>query len=243
MLKTFDERKYRGSVSPAGLVSFGVREKETDLLISARRDLRDAALSSAKRARKILEDYASAHPEFLRSLEPVSAAPGAPPLVREMCACALASGVGPMAAVAGAAAEYVGRELMELSEEVIVENGGDIFMASTRKRLVGIYAGDSVLSGKLALEIPPGGAPVGVCSSSGTVGHSLNFGSADAAVVLSGSAALADAAATACSNRVKDESSIEDAIDFARGIKGVDGVIVVVNGAFGAWGAVKIRER
>ncbi len=242
MVKTFEERKYRNSVSPAGLVSFNVRVKETDLMISAERNLRESALSSARRARAVLVGYAAAHGSFLHSLEPVEAPADAPELVRRMCLHAGACGVGPMAAVAGAAAEYVGRELMELSEEVIVENGGDVFMKTLRKRLVGIYAGDSVLSGRLSLEIPPENTPCGVCSSSGSVGHSLNFGNADAVAVCSRSAILADAAATACSNLVKDETCIEDAIEFARSIEGVEGIIVIVKDRFGAWGGIKIRE-
>ncbi len=241
-MKTFEERTYRSRVSPAGLVSFNVREGETDLLISAGSDLKEFALASAAGARRMLEDYGRHDESFLHSLEPVEAAAGAPGFIRRMCFYAGACGVGPMAAVAGAVAEYVGRELMGRTEEVIVENGGDIFLKSRTDRIVGIYAGDSVLSGRLAIEIAPGNTPCGVCSSSGTVGHSLNFGSADAVAVISRNAVLADAAATACSNMVKDETCIGSAIELARSIEGVSGIVVIVKDRFGAWGDVKIRE-
>ena len=46
-----------------------------------------------------------------------------------------------MAAVAGVIAEAVGRDLLAFSPGVIVENGGDIFVKISKKRLVGIYAG------------------------------------------------------------------------------------------------------
>ncbi len=241
MAQTCRERKYRNGVSPAGLASFDVCAEETDMLVSADRDLKDSALCYVKKARGIIKDYASRHRAFMSSLEPVDAERGAPELIRDMCLRARACGVGPMASVAGAVAEYVGRRLMDESEEVIVENGGDIFIKTLSSRLAGIYAGDSVLSGRLALEISPEDTPCGVCSSSGTVGHSLNFGAADAVVVISRSAALADAAATACSNMVKDESCIGGAIEFARSVEGVEGAAVIVNDRFGAWGGIKIK--
>jgi uncharacterized protein len=241
-MKTFEQRRYRRRCAPEGLVSFSVREKETDLLISADRNLYESALSAVKYARRVIEEYGRGNGSFFRSLEPVPADESAPGVIKQMCFYSRACGVGPMAGVAGAVAEIAGRKLLTESREVIVENGGDIFLKSTRKRLVGIYAGESNLSGRLAVEIDPEQTPCGVCSSSGTFGHSLNFGAADAVVVLSCSAVLADAAATACSNMVKDETCIEEAIGFARSIEGVRGVIVVAGGSFGAWGSVKIRE-
>ncbi len=119
-----------------------------------------------------------------------------------MAAAAQTAGVGPMAAVAGAIAECVGRELLEFSPEVIVENGGDIFLKVSHRRTVGIFAGDSPLTGRIGIQIEARDTPLGVCTSSGTVGHSLSFGRADAVVVLAPAAALADAAATAIGNRV-----------------------------------------
>ena len=242
MIKTFRERKYRNTASPAGLVSFNVRVKETDLLVSAEWDLKELASLSVRRARGILEEYAAGCAAFAHSLEPVDAAGDAPGLIRSMCLHSRACGVGPMASVAGAVAEYVGADLASESGEVIIENGGDVFMKTMRSRVVGIFAGDSVLSGRLSIEINPGDTPCGVCSSSGTVGHSLNFGEADAVVVCSRSAILADAAATACSNMVKDETCIEEAIAFAGSIGGVDGIVVIVKDRFGAWGGIKILE-
>ena len=111
--------------------------------------------------------------------------------------------VGPMAAVAGAIAEHVGKELLPFSREVIVENGGDIFLRIIKARSIGVYAGEtSPFSGKIGLEISPEQTPLGICASSGTVGHSLSFGGSDACIVLSHSTALADAAATAIANLI-----------------------------------------
>jgi ApbE superfamily uncharacterized protein (UPF0280 family) len=152
--------------------------------------------------------------------------------------------VGPMATVAGAFAEFVGKDLLKFSSEIIVENGGDIFLKTAKSRLVGVYAGEnSPLTGKIALKIEPADTPLGICTSSGTVGHSLSFGKSDAVVVLAPSAALADAAATAIGNIVKAETDIEIALEFARGVSGLVGVAVIINDKMGVWGKVNLIRR
>jgi len=145
-----------------------------------------------------------------------------------------------MAAVAGAIAESVGSKLLALSPEVIVENGGDIYLKSLKKRLIGIYAGKSPLSGKLVLEIDGEETPMGICTSSGTVGHSLSFGKADAVIVLAKSAALADAAATAIGNLIIQPGDIPLGIELAQSIDGVRGVVIIKDDKMGLWGEVKI---
>jgi ApbE superfamily uncharacterized protein (UPF0280 family) len=145
-----------------------------------------------------------------------------------------------MAAVAGAIAEAVGKDLLAHTPEVIVENGGDIFMKILRPRLVGVFAGESPFTGKIALEINPEETPLGVCTSSGTVGHSLSLGAADAVIVLSRSTALADAAATAIGNRVGDADDIDVAIEQAQAIDGLAGVVVIKGDKMGMWGSVKL---
>ena len=149
-----------------------------------------------------------------------------------------------MAAVAGTFAEFVGRDLLKFSSEVIVENGGDIFLKTAKSRLVGVYAGeDSPMTGKIALKIEPFDTPLGVCTSSGTVGHSLSFGKSDAVVVLSPSTALADASATAIGNIVQTEADIEKALEYARGVAGLIGVAVIINDKMGAWGKINLIRR
>jgi len=123
---------------------------------------------------------------------------------------------------------------------VIVENGGDIFLQTKTPRVAAVYAGASPLSGKVGVRISRVGRPLGVCTSSGTVGHSLSFGRAEAAIVVAESAALADAAATALGNRVQTAEDIEPALVWLRGIKGVLGGAVVVGEKLGAWGEVEL---
>ena len=148
-----------------------------------------------------------------------------------------------MAAVAGAVAEYVGRELLNFSSEVIVENGGDIFLKNLERRVVGIYTGKAPFTGKIALQIEPEDTPLGVCTSSGTVGHSLSFGRADAAIVLSPSTPLADAAATAIGNLVTEEDDIYRGIEFAKGIEGLKGVAIIKDDKMALWGEINLVRR
>jgi len=238
----YQERRYRNLLVDQTLPSFQVQVKETDLYIRTTRDLSAAAYQSILRHRYQLERYILDHPDFLRSLAPVPPDEFAPPLVRRMISAGQAAGVGPMASVAGAVAEAVGQDLMAESEEIIVENGGDIFLRCSRKVRVGIFAGESPLSLRVGLVVAAAAHPWGVCTSSGTVGPSLSFGRADAVCILSPSAALADAAATAVGNLVRSPSDLERGLEKARTIEGVSGAVIIVGEKLGAWGEVELTE-
>jgi len=205
-------RLYREWAHSAGLVSFTVTVDETDLFISASRDLAREALSSVTRHRAELRQYFHIHPRFATSLQPVVARDDAPAIVKDMAAAALSAGIGPLSAVAGAVAEAVARDLLTLCDEVIVENGGDIFIQSRRERTVGLYAGDSPLSGRVGLLMRPEKTPVGVCTSSSSFGHSLSLGKADACTVVADSAAVADSFATMLCNRVSHPEALDDVL-------------------------------
>jgi len=236
----YQPRTYRHWVKGDDLVDFRVAVKETDLYLRAASDLHRKAHWLVLKYRDGIEKYIARHPDFLASLEPVEVEAEAPKIVRAMADAANLCGVGPMAAVAGAVAEFVGKELLEFSPETIVENGGDIYLKSLRRRTIGVFAGGSPLTGKLGLQIEPGDTPLGICTSSGTVGHSLSFGKADAVIVLAGSATLADAAATAIGNRVSDITDIEKGIEFAQGIGQLKGVVIIKDDRLGVWGEVKL---
>lgn len=239
---TYQPRTYRHWIEGKDLIPFDVTVKETDLYIRAASNLQRKAHRLVLKYRHQLEGYIKLNPVFVTSLEPLPVPDYAPAIVRQMAEAARKAGVGPMAAVAGAIAECVGRELLDFSPEIIVENGGDIFIKTIRKRTVGVYAGDSPLTGKIGLEINAGDTPLGICTSSGKVGHSLSYGKSDAVVVLSASTALADAAATAIGNRVNQSADIDAAIEFGRSIDGLKGIVIVVGKSVGAWGDVKLCE-
>ena len=237
-----EPRTYRHWIEGKDLVSFNATVKETDLYVRATSNLRKKALKAIDKYRRQLEKHIGLNPAFRESLEPLPLTVDSPNIVKMMSDAGRKARVGPMAAVAGAIAECVGRDLLEFSPEIIVENGGDIFIKSTRQRVVGIYAGNSPLSGKVGLEIYAGDSPLGICTSSGTIGHSLSFGRADAVVAVSGSAALADAAATSIGNRIKQPDDISAAIDFGSKIEGLKGLVLIKDDAIGVWGDVKLCQ-
>jgi ApbE superfamily uncharacterized protein (UPF0280 family) len=234
------ERTYRRHILKNNLQSYQVTVRETDLFISSDIELKQAALQSVHRHRAHLEAYIAVHPEFLSTLSPLKHDDLAPDIVREMLKAARLAGVGPMAAVAGAIAQHVGQDLLRLTPNVIVENGGDIFLKCNEEVKIGIFAGESPLSHKLAIRIRPDETPTGVCTSSATVGPSLSFGKADAVCVKSASAALADAAATAIGNRVKTIKDIKKALAFGAQIKEALGIVIIIGEKMGAWGNVEL---
>lgn len=236
----YRERTYRNRVRRKGLTSFRVTVSETDLLVQAAVRLEREARESVVRHRGYLEAFLQVHPGFRTALTPWSLEGPAAAVVREMVAAGRAAGTGPMAAVAGAIAERVGRDLLERSPEIIVENGGDIFVKADGPVVVAVFAGASPLSMRMGLRLDPRENPVGVCTSSGTVGHSMSLGRADAVCVVSGSCALADAAATAIGNRVRSPKDISAALALARDVPGVAGALVVCEDQAGAWGEVEI---
>ncbi len=227
---------YRGFVRSGDLVSSKVVVKQTNLLVSGFGDLGKEARRLVHRYRRDIEDYIRKYPYFEKSLVPMKGDPSASRIVKTMMEAAQRAGVGPMASVAGAIAEYVGMSLMRHSRDIIVENGGDIFIRSAVPRQVLLLAETSELS-SVRIALPPSPEPIGLCTSSGTLGHSLSFGRADAVAVLWSSASLADAAATAIANVVKDYGDIGKGIRRAQEI-GVDGVVILIGGRIGAWGKI-----
>jgi uncharacterized protein len=240
-LSVFEARTYREKLNPNGLFPFQVTVKETDLWVCAEKMLEDETRDLVLDCRRHIESYIDAHPEFASSLSPLAEDPYAPPIVRQMMASAIDTGVGPMASVAGAVAEYVGRGLLRLSEQVIVENGGDIFLKTNRPATISIFAGESSpFSNKLGLKIPVRHMPLGICSSSAKIGHSLSFGSADVCCILSTRAALADSAATALCNRVRNKKDLERVAEWASQVEGLIGGVVCLGDRISAWGDVEL---
>ncbi|MEF9918155.1 MAG: UPF0280 family protein [Eubacterium sp.] len=235
----YEKRLYRNKMHADGLEYFHVVEYETDLLIAANTDMSFQARNSVHETRKILEDYGQCYPEFFTALEPLEIKRKDPLIIRRMKSAAKTVGVGPMAAVAGAVSQAVGRALLKKSSEVIVENGGDLFVKTSKKRWVAIDAGKSEFK-ELSIVVKASEHPLGICTSSGTMGHSLSFGKADAATVISSDVYLADAAATALGNRIKRYEDIEDAIKWAKSINGIRGVLIIVENRMGAWGEIEL---
>lgn len=239
---TYKDRTYRESVVAHDLVSFHISVRETDLYIAADKDLSQLAHASVIKHRNYLESYIKRHPNFLKSLLPEPRDQFATGIVRDMIEAGISAQVGPMAAVAGAMAKFVGEDLLCHSENVIVENGGDIFMRTLTERRASIFAGESPLSQKVVLRIMPTDMPLGICTSSATVGPSLSFGRADAVCVLSQSASLADAAASRIGNQVQRPFDIKNALNLGAEISGVKGIVIIMGKTMGAWGNIQFCD-
>lgn len=231
------QRYYRTEVS-GRLTQFGVRYFESDVLIRARRDLTPQAEEAVRRAHGQIRAYCERFPEFRATLTPLAVDERAAPVVRAMMRAGKAAGVGPMAAVAGAVADVVGRRLQRYSRDVIVENGGDIFLAVSRVCRVGLFAGPASVFNRLAIRIAPSQTPCGICTSSATMGHSLSFGKTQATVVMARSAALADALATSFGNIVQSDEDIELALTRARRMRAVRGIIIVMRDKVASYGNI-----
>ena len=209
-------------------------------MIHAGADLEQPAMESVFTHRGHIEAYIEQNPDFLHTLAPWPGKGPYPMVVGAMVKAGRQAGVGPMAAVAGAVAEFVGRDLLQHTDEVIVENGGDVFINILKPITISVYAGQSPLSMKIGLAFPVHQESFAVCTSSGTVGHSLSHGRADAVCVLANSCALADAAATAIGNRIESAQGIQAAINWGKNIAGVRGLLAIVDKAMGAWGEMEV---
>jgi len=228
--------------SSGRLQSFTVRFRETDLWIgvdSFRPEMEEAVYKEVISCHTELNRCSTKYPAFLTSLRPL-AFPWQSEIIEQMMEATRLAGVGPMAAVAGAIADRVGHFLLENfgSREVVVENGGDIFVRNDRPLVVSVYAGASKLSGRVGLEMSPG--EWGVCTSSGTVGPSLSLGQADAVTVISSTATVADAFATAYGNLVKRAEDIEKVLAQASNER-VETLLIIVGDRLGLIGRHSLR--
>lgn len=236
----YEERFYRSISRPDDLICFEVKYKETDLFCCTKVDLKAFIEDRVFFYRHQLEEYIRQRPEFLESLSPIDNDRFAPEIARKMMEASAIIGVGPMACVAGAIAEFVGSDIELLSDEFILENGGDIFLKTKRHRTILVYAKDSPFSEKIGIKINPGPTAYGVCTSSGTVGHSLSFGSADAVCVIGESSLFCDGFATFIGNIIKKKEDIPLAIEKARTFGMIRGILIVMGDKLGVWGDIKL---
>jgi ApbE superfamily uncharacterized protein (UPF0280 family) len=212
--------------------------KQTIVTVIADEEYHRVCLDAINRARADLELFISRDPYFQATLEPYACPADAPAIVKRMCDATAKVGVGPMAAVAGTIAEAAVEAMSRAGARyAIVDNGGDIAILNDETATIGIYAGESPIKG-LALEIPPRDRILGVCTSSGTVGPSISFGNADAALIVSDDVALADAAATALGNRIVDAASLKTAFDFLKEVPAVAGALGIIGDKMATYGTL-----
>jgi len=235
-------RAYREAIAPqGGEVTFQVVLEHTDLFVTAERDLSGPMLDFVRGLRGELKSFMLLSPGFRESLRPVPAPEGAPLVAREMAAAAEAGNGGPMAAVAGTFAQLVADRFRADSPNLIVENGGDIFMHSTRERLVALLS-EPESGARLGLRLGPGDFPVSLCASSATIGPSLSLGRGELVVVRSRSGAFADAAATALANLIDTADDLNLVLERAKAYAplGLEGVFAQAGGKLAVWGRMEL---
>ena len=176
--------------------SFKFKETIATILTRDEETYRDA-VKGMLYAREKIEEFISNDPFFLTTLEPYECDCE---IVRRMCQASKIANVGPMAAVAATIA-WVGVEFTN-SDFIVIDNGGDIVMRIDEPVSVGIYAGKKL---SIGFEINADRGIKSVCTSSGKIGHSISFGYADAATIISDNPSVADALATALGNLIKEE--------------------------------------
>jgi len=218
--QSYTQRKYRQLMSGERFRSFCISYKDSDLWIgvdsdSYRSQIRFDAFEYVVQLRKEIEAYIEKQPEFLTSLIPVQVDDNAPAIIQTLAKAGYVAHVGPMAAVAGGVAQFAAEFLSSKFDmkEVVIENGGDLFLKIEQPAIVSVFAGQSPLSDIIGIKVAPEYSPVGVCCSSATVGDSLSFGAADAVVIACKDAALADAYATSFCNKILTKNDLELVIE------------------------------
>lgn len=222
--------------------------KDTDLWIgvdplSFSEEMKGFCYERIRSYRVELENYLVSDPLFGKTLSPYHPLPEATEMAFKMAEAGRKAGVGPMAAVAGAFSERLGKDLMTQFKikELVIENGGDIFLSLTDSLIMSVYAGNDPLSGKVGILIPENIGELGVCTSSGKVGPSLSFGKADAAMIACKNTAIADAWATSIGNMIKKADDIDGVLEFTEKIDEILSVVIICDGKMGIRGEFELK--
>jgi len=246
--KSYEKRTYRTQFNASRFQAFEVKHLETDLWIgvnpsSFKEEMKESALSKIKELRLKLDEYISIEPLFKKSLKPFLLNENAPNEALEMAAAAEKAEIGPMSTVAGLFAREVGEMLLQnfSVDEMVIENGGDIYVLIKNELVLSVFAGESALSERIALVIPANKSKLGICTSAGTVGPSLSFGKADAVVVICEDVLLADAYATAFGNKVKSAKDVEKVITQSEKYPEILSLLIICEDKIGVRGEFEMR--
>ena len=213
--------------------------KETIVTIIAEDDVYiEVAKREIQKCRSKIEGYIRKDDFFEVTFEPYTCPKDAPEIIKKMCKSSEKLNVGPMSTVAGIIAECIIKAMTAKgAKHAVVDNGGDIALFSDKKVNVGIYTGNQSTE-HLAFQVLPENKIIGICTSSGRIGHSVSFGDTDAVTVISHDVSLADAAATALGNLVNADKDIKGAFKILDGIEKIIGAMIVIDNKIGLWGEV-----
>lgn len=244
----YQTRTYQKEFNSERFRSFMIAHKETELWIgidpySFRDEIKDKALQKVKEMRKALDNYISMYPEFANSLVPYHPGENTPVEVIDLCQASQKAGIGPMSAVAGLFAQRVGEEICQnfSVEEMVIENGGDLYLLAKDEIVLSVFAGNSPLSQKVGVKIPANQTPIGVCTSAGTVGPSFSLGKADAVMVACRDTLVADAFATALGNKVKRAEDVAIMLKSSEEYTQILSVIAICDEKIGIRGNFEVK--
>jgi ApbE superfamily uncharacterized protein (UPF0280 family) len=228
-------------ILPKEMIKFRVKIADADVFIKT--DSNKAASNAFEFIRKNrleVEKYALKNPNFLRALNPIRISTDSPEVIKRMAIAAECANVGPMASVAGAISDLAVEKMIEDGAKIaIVENGGEISAISKREFNIAINTGSPYFSEGFGLKIFPEDTPIGIGTSSATVGPAFSLGDADAATVVADNAALGDAVSTSLCNEVKTKdlrASIRKGLELSKRIEGVRGSIIIKDNVVGLAG-------
>jgi len=244
----FERRTYRTQFNTTRFTGFVVTHRETDLWIgvnpsSFQPRMKDVAMAKTVELRQKFDAYIQKVPSFKKSLKPFQPNADAPMGAKEMAVAAEKAGIGPMSAVAGLFAREIGEEIHKnfSVQELVIENGGDIYVLLKNELVLSVFAGESILSERIGLVVPAENSKLGICTSAGTVGPSLSYGKADAVVVVCKDILLADAMATAFGNKVKSPEHVGRVIKQAENFPEIQSLVIICEDKIGIKGENEIR--
>ncbi|MFC1512510.1 UPF0280 family protein [bacterium] len=239
----YEPRAYRKNLLSSDLIPFEIRVKDTDFYVLSKKDNREKIRDLIIFYRTQIENYIRKEPFFKVTFKPVETTKDAPHIIRSMAESSRMVNVGPMAAIAGAVAEFVGKEIVRQEKsDVIIENGGDLFLFTTKERKVGILTKNKFFKDKLYIKVLPHDTPLGICTSSGKIGHSISLGKSDTVTIVSASVTLADALATAACNLIKGPQDIQKALTFIKSVPMIKGAVIICDNKIGACGNIEIAS-
>lgn len=244
----YQERTYRERLKKGRWQHFIAAYKETDLWIGVDptprlKEMQEFAVNEIITLRKAMDAYLQTDKGYATSLVPYHAKEYAPRIFHQMSEAGEKSGIGPMSAVAGAVARHVALALQANFniQEIMIENGGDIYADIQEDIDISVFAGQSPLSEKVGLHIEAKETPLGICTSSGTVGPSLSFGKADAVMIICKDVLLADSYATAFANRIQTAEDVDTCITAIGQTEEIIAAIAIKEDKMGVVGKFKLK--
>jgi len=246
-LKHYINRDYRNNLNNERFNFFNIKYREIDLLIAIDKNssvekIKNETFQFVKDLRIKFDNFINQNPIFQKSLKSIGKLESNNKIINYLIKISKKVNMGPMAGIAGAFSEYTGKFLLNNYNisEIIIENGGDIFLNTLKNVHISIFAGKSLLSEKVGLKIKPEETPMGISTSSATVGHSVSFGKADSVTICSKDTVYSDFLATKLCNMVKKDSDIDLVLDIAKKDKKIESAVVIYNNKAGFIGKHEI---